>query len=119
MADLIDREVLIEEFKKLRFPCLLPSGAEYLDGVMTAVHKYSSVVSEAPAADRWIPCSEMFPEDDEPVLITCNSYHVHKAWYDDITHRFNISDSVYWYLEDEVLAWMPLPEAYRPSKSEV
>lgn len=49
--DLIDRDTLIEEMKKLRFPCMLPSGIDYLEGVQEAVKKYSRIVNEAPTVD--------------------------------------------------------------------
>lgn len=116
MSDLIERNALLETFAEMLDTPDYDVIARYYSesDAQEAIQAFKDI----PAANRWIPCSEMFPEDDEPVLISCNSYHVHKAWYDDITHRFNISDSDYWYREDEVLAWMPLPEAYRPSKNE-
>lgn len=110
MADLIERDYLIGKFEDTGPPALSEMCKGYDLGIKAALR----VVKKAPAVNRWISCSERFPENDEPVLITCNSLCVHKAWYDDVMHRFNISDSDYWYREDAVLAWMPMPDAYEP-----
>lgn len=68
------------------------------------------------AEAEWIPVSERLPEDDEIVLTTDNKgivcpmchaslgYH-RKYWFtaeEGITYR-----------EDEIIAWMPLPEPYK------
>lgn len=70
---------------------------------------------------RWIPCSERLPEIGHNILITNrqgytgegeykghNGYH--HVWYQ---YRWN---ATLW--EDEVLAWMPLPEPFREGESE-
>lgn len=65
---------------------------------------------------RWIPCSEMLPENDKRVLATT-------AW-EEVT----IAEQIYppindtcWFIHDgntnatidDVVAWMPLPESYK------
>ena len=65
---------------------------------------------------EWIPISERLPDVNEPLLIT---YHRH--W--DDTRRVNRAhriDDNWWELDfggicrqNEVLAWMPLPEEYK------
>ena len=67
-------------------------------------------VKELPSAQpgqRWIPCSERLPDNDEAVLIS-NSHGVTKAWWNG---RFWTSIAVKKY--KTVIAWMPLPEPYR------
>ena len=63
------------------------------------------------AQPRWIPCSEMLPEDCTEVFVYLfDNSCPHIAWIKD-TH---------WYTEDfeierenEPIAWMPLPEPAR------
>lgn len=65
---------------------------------------------------RWIPCSEMLPEDGTEVFVYLfDRPSPYIAWVED-TH---------WYTEDfeierenEPIAWMPLPEPYRGGESE-
>ena len=73
-------------------------------------------VPSAQPEQRWIPCSERLPENDEEVLATT-------AWGDvTIAERIYppINDTC-WFIHDgntnatidDVVAWMPLPEPYR------
>ena len=74
------------------------------------------------AQQRWIPCSERLPEEEEQVLIYAWNVHYVLAKYREI----RTCDGVYkmaWVTEDaystpreikhEVICWMPLPEPYR------
>lgn len=61
-----------------------------------------------PSAQQWIPCSERFPEEDVPVLVTTIGKwggFVSMDWVDPYTHKWNRSA--------KAIAWMPLPEPYR------
>lgn len=77
-----------------------------------------SAIQKLPPAQRWIPCSEMMPEEETDVLI-CNS-----------TGNIAISRGAYsteasdwiWYTSGwrfgEAIAWMPLPEPYKAERRE-
>ena len=121
MDDLIYRNVLIDELKKIKFPCMLPSGAEYLDGVQTAVTRISGVINDAPAVNRWIPVSERLPEREGRYL--CSLYYAVPPYH--LLHPENdtyIRDVSVQYFDGKsfiasVVAWMPMPDAYEPPES--
>lgn len=91
MADLIEREPLLASM----FPCAAKRQVE-----------------EAPAVNRWIPCSERFPEEDVSVLCYMQIGEIvvmqygGDGWYCGVI-RYN---------PRYVTHWMPLPE---PPESEV
>lgn len=75
-----------------------------------AERRISNWLNDVPsvqAEQKWIPCSERVPEDDNAVLIT-HSKGVGKAWWNG---RYWTSIAVKKY--KTVSAWMPLPEPYR------
>ena len=58
---------------------------------------------------EWIPCSERLPEDNKEVLMSLR-------WGIDIGEYRNgewHSEWINHYDDDNVLAWMPLPPAYK------
>ena len=61
----------------------------------------------------WIPVKERLPEDESMMLVTCQTKAgirtVNRAWYGGGFWHGTGSMS-------EVVAWMPLPEPYRPEK---
>ena len=63
--------------------------------------------------DGWIPVEERLPEDEEMVLVTCQTKSgrrsMNKAWYGDGFWHGTGSMS-------GVIAWHPLPEPYRPAQ---
>ena len=82
-------------------------------------NEFSDIVYDAlPSAQpeqRWIPCSERLPEDEQPILFSTTTGRVHQG-------RFHMDNSInQWYssldkmraYNNIVNAWMPLPEPYK------
>ena len=86
-------------------------------------HSYAlNVIRNAPTiSEDWIPCSERLPKRDELVLVTYKTTdRIHLCRYID-----DGSENPWWsYIDDccawnnVVLAWMPLPEAYKGGDDE-
>lgn len=68
-----------------------------------------AALQEEQRKHQWIPVAEQLPEIGEPVLVT--------LWDRDVTigtwygHRWGTA----LYYSEDVLAWMPKPENYRPA----
>lgn len=69
-------------------------------------------------AQRWIPVSERLPEINKPVLVW-----LYDEYY--LSELHSIGGVLYWDFDlfdlsgdefDDVIAWMPLPEAYKEGK---
>ena len=75
--------------------------------------------------DGWIPVEERLPEEKKPVLVQWEKYDRHLnvtltyldvMWLDDAEERvFETTNGV---PNGKVIAWRPLPEPYRPERSE-
>lgn len=73
-----------------------------------------NIVSEVEAeyGNGWIPCIERLPEKSGRVLVS----------YESINDEIAVSETSYDYkrktfwISPCVIAWMPLPEAYKPEK---
>ena len=112
MSDLIDRQAAIET---VDFEC-----GEWRGLAGTIVNGLKNL----PAANRWIPCKERLPQEDELVLVTD---------YAGCQHVWNITRTVFGYLGglcwenecgyyvelDDAVAWMPLPEPYKEEEGEL
>ena len=122
VGDLISRQDAIDALARTAREAFNLSDEynQYLAGLIdgeSAIRQLPSVQSE----QRWIPCSERLPDNDERVLATT-------AWGDvTIAERIYppINDTC-WFIHDgntnatidDVVAWMPLPEPYQAERRE-
>lgn len=111
MSDLIERQAAIDALIKWY-------GCEPVD-----IGAFENIIEKLPSAQRlWIPCSERLPED-EYVLISKKPTKLSGIkWCVTIATRTADPRSmeIKWrdigfgtIQEEDVLAWMPLPEPYR------
>lgn len=77
------------------------------------------IIESQPKVGEWIPCSERLPKQDECVLVSYRSFMV---WDKDIySDKIAIirEDGWHWWdeletkVENEIIAWQPLPEPYK------
>ncbi len=60
----------------------------------------------------WIPAAERLPIQREDVIITVEKLGVTIAWYSDVTKTWENANTDK--IIPNVIAWMPLPEPYKP-----
>ena len=123
MADLIERDALL--LKQKAHADLFADSTVHDDIVRR--DEATAVLAEiinAPAVNRWIPCSERLPEIDKDVLVyavrkdglgdavTTITQYINHIWFG---HR--IDTEPYWkdqwqyfHSDYEITHWMPLPE---------
>ena len=72
-------------------------------------------VTLARKKDGWIPCSERLPENNGVYLVTIIFDIDETESRRDMTKAYFCSQSKKWqyFSNDEVIAWMPLPEPYK------
>lgn len=110
MADLIDRDAVR---KAMRDCETVTHSIGYSDMI--------AIIDDAPAVNRWIPCRERLPEIKVPVLVTVYNHRINSyvrkigAFLGDEWIISNIFSETM----ENVVAWMPLPDAYEPPESEV
>lgn len=69
------------------------------------------IIDEQPKTD-WIPCSERLPEEYKSVLICAFNGFVYIA--ERFDGKFCICDDCdFYYEEQEISAWQPLPQPYK------
>ena len=72
--------------------------------------QYNKGYQDGLNADKWIPCSERLPKENEHVLICNNRHDVYVGYY---------NKEFKWYYQygafvfADVIAWQPLPEPYK------
>lgn len=123
----------LEEESKFAVSLLNGKTDRYVAGVCDTNKKAIKIVSEVEAeyGNGWIPCSERLPEVGRCVICYAkgndeDSGEMLYGWYCGES-KLNPSwsllrfDSENWPLEyeDKVVAWMPLPEPYKPVRGEL
>ena len=101
MADLIDRYALIAEYDRVHVGA--PGGARKL-------------MQDAPAVNRWIPCSERLPESNIYVLCAMRTGEFCIMEYDEEDQEWY--EEIHDYRKHCVTHWMPLPEIPEPPEKE-
>ena len=99
MPELIDRDALIAEYDRVHVGA--PGGARKL-------------MVDAPAVNLWIPVSERLPEYGEEVLICTDDDSIRMASLSSDKSEFFGLEYEFWYKVQNVRAWMPKPDAYKP-----
>lgn len=86
----------------------------YINSVHNKIVRLPPVTPQEP---RWIPVSERLPKPNAKDGLTARYYLIRNEYEDMLVARY---DGMGWtqmyqheYLEDDVIAWMPLPQAYR------
>lgn len=104
MADLIDRDALMKKI------CGNECGDVCDKECENSWCNFYDYIMDAPAANRWIPCSERLPGKDTSVIIYVAGHRV-SAYYDAVNGIFRLTESDdLFYLSSAVTHWMPLPE---------
>lgn len=67
--------------------------------------------------EEWIPCSERLPEKSGSYLVTTYSDDISQYISDIDQFIYNGMPNGYWINGDDVIAWQPLPEAYRVTRN--
>lgn len=109
MADLIYRDALIAEYDRVHVG--EPGGARKL-------------MQDAPAVNRWIPCSAMLPEDGVKCLVCMSDKNILIAKWDGKYDKQGVwcitipSFGTKLFRIKNVPFWMPLPEPPEVTQNE-
>jgi hypothetical protein len=100
MADLIDRDALMKEI------CGNECGSVCDEECENVFCNFYDYIMDAPAVNRWIPCSERLPESFIYVLCAGRDgigilRYIGSKWLDGEANA---------YTTNEITHWMPLPE---------
>lgn len=108
-------EKIIERFK---------SEVNYNDGAETGLKQSVEIVKQEAAEHNngWIPCSERFPKVEdlhEKSVDDCTCYLIQRrGGIMDVAHYIKVYGEPYFEANSikmkDVVAWMPLPEQYKP-----
>lgn len=83
------------------------------------------VIDEQPTIEpepHWIPCSERLPQEEVDVLCcrdnkTMAIMHFNPVLTTRYPKGFSVVEGAFSWRQDNVVAWMPLPEPYREGES--
>ncbi len=107
MADLIDRDALLQDMGLTDAVKYGNKDAEqqYRSYSTWMSYEIADAIRDAPAVNRWIPCSERLPEVYEKVLTYSDDGIIHDNF------RLNLRDgSVGWSQGWGITHWQPRPE---------
>lgn len=96
-------------------PLMFDNAKGYSTGIFNVIYIVNELAEEY--NNGWIPCSERLPEAGKRYLVSA-------IWKDEDFEKHSVYDAVYgtdgiWHTYEykpimyEVIAWMPLPEAYQ------
>ena len=117
-ADLVRQGIYLAEKKIERLPSAqqeitLESAIDYLHSIGWMQEHDRILTESARQEQQWIPVSERLPEKDGRYLVTCTKWG---AWEVD-WNIFYKEPREGWLWEQDVSAWMPLPEPYDGEES--
>lgn len=105
----MDAKELVELLTYNRDRLIDERGADY-SGVR-ALNTAIEMVIEASEQTRWIPVSERLPKKNDVYLVTMKDHEVYELSFSN--ERWFVQGN------DEIVAWMPLPQPYKAETEEV
>lgn len=92
-------------------------GGEYAPYLGCSKEQIENMPTEDVKQEQWIPVSERLPEPNAWNGLTARHYLIQNEYEDMLVARYDGKgwEQIYQhkYLEDDIIAWMPLPEPYR------
>lgn len=114
-SDCISRQAALDAIKKLEKPA--PT-AQHLSAIFDCEDTIEALPSAQPE-QRWIPCSERLPEDEEEVIVSVRDDSGDNT-LDYSSCGWYACAGDFWVVDNEanerVVAWMPLPKPWKGEK---
>lgn len=140
MQDLISRQAAIDAIKKDKIDLTNPNVVavfkatgdfEKVETQVMTCDRHIKILENLPSeqpAQQWIPCSERLPEEDhwlggsgrqfsEEVMVTIVNHSDEDTWV-DMTQTLDGEWACELPKYCEIVAWMPLPEAWKGKQNE-
>lgn len=88
---------------------------QQLDKGIITIGEFSAIVDrEYQEPSKWVPCSERLPKENDNYFVTISFDIGGKEPVREVYKDFFSASSQKWlYHDEEVIAWMPLPESYK------
>lgn len=126
--DLISRQAAIDAILHNQEVYANHFGNDPIDKYTIAIiDNDAQTIAQLPSAQQWIPVSERLPEPNETEN-DCLVYYLVQNEYGDMmvaAYRGNTNGEIWWEqmyahkpIQDEVIAWMPLPKPYKEENDE-